>query len=312
MKPADLPKDILTILDRSGFTTSQIREPSGLSFNMVSRREDLLLLIKILPGIDHLSRMMAQDILNLSRVLKGAPVLIIPSSASIPFQDGVLYVRFGIPLMTFNTLFDHLIEEIPPMIYRGSSGFFVTLDGSLMRKRRESLNISLGSLAETVGVSRRAIQMYESGMGADMEVALKIENNLKVPLILPLDPFSYSEDLQSIRDGLDTFVGMKKEVLEHLDSIGMEVIPTQRCPFDALARGNQELLLTSVGGGPAGIQHRAGNLSRISKVTGGDPLVVVPDSVKARKIGATSVLKVSEFKSARDIEALIRLIRDRS
>ena len=136
MKLTDLQKDLITILDRSGFTTTQIREPSGLSFNIVSRRDDILLLMKVLPGMEHLSRLMAKDILNLSRVLKGSPILIIPSS-SLPFQDGVLYVRFGIPLMTFNTLFDQLIEEIPPMIYRGSSGFFVTLDGSLMRKKRE-------------------------------------------------------------------------------------------------------------------------------------------------------------------------------
>jgi putative transcriptional regulator len=255
---------------------------------------------------------MAKDILNLARVLKGSPILIIPSSSSTIYQDGVLYVRFGIPLMTFNTLFDHLIEEIPPMIYHGSSGFFVTMDGSFMRKIRESLNISLGAMAENVGVSRRAIQMYESGMGADMEVALRIERILRIPLILPLDPFSYSEDLQSIRDGLDNFVGMKKEVLKHLDSIGMEVIPTQRCPFDALARTEEELLLTSVGGGTKNIQKRAGNLSKISKVTGGDPVVVVPDAVNARKIGDTSILKISEIKSADNIERLIRLIRDRS
>jgi putative transcriptional regulator len=268
--------------------------------------------MKVLSGLEHLTRPMAMDILNLSRVLKGSPILILPSSSSKPFQDGVLYVRFGIPMMTFNTIFDHLIEEIPPMIYRGSSGFFVTLDGSLMRARREALNISLGAMAESVGVSRRAIQMYESGMGSDMEVAIRIERFLKIPLILPLDPFSYSEDLQSIRDGLDTFEGMKKEVLEHLDSIGMEVVPTQRCPFDALARGKEELLLTSVGGGPKGIQHRAGNLSKISKVTGGDPVMVVPNTISTRKIGDISVLKVSEIKSADNIERLIRLIRDRS
>jgi putative transcriptional regulator len=186
------------------------------------------------------------------------------------------------------------------------------MDGVLMRRRRESLNISLGAMSESVGVSRRAIQMYESGMGADMEIALRIEKILKVPLILPLDPFSHSEDLQSIRDGLDNFEGMKKEVLEHLDSIGMEVVPAQRCPFDALARSDEELLLTSVGEGSGGMKHRAGSLSSISKITGGDPVMVVSDAINTRKIGPTPVLKVSEVKSADNIQELIRLIRKRS
>jgi putative transcriptional regulator len=312
MKPAEIQKDLITVLDRSGFTTSQIREPSGLNFIIVSRRDDLLLLIKILIGPEQLTRPVAKDILNLSRVLKGSPILITPSTSALPFQDGVLYVRYGIPLMTFNTIFDHMIEEIPPMIYRGTNGFFVTLDGSLLRTRREALNISLGALAESVGVSRRAIQMYESGMGADIEIAIRVEKALKTPLILPLDPFSKSEDLQTIRDGLDTFEGMKKEVLEHLDSIGMEILPTQRCPFDALARGEEELLLTSFGGSKTAIHERAGNLSKISKVTGGDPLMVVPNSISTKKIGSTSVLKVSEIKSADNIERLVRLIRERS
>lgn len=312
MRLSDLHKDLRTILNRSGFITTQVKDPGGSSFNVISRRDDLLLLIKVIIYVDELSRAMSRDIFSLARVLKGSPMMILPSSKMNKFQDGVLYVRYGIPLLTFNTLFDYLIEEVPPMIYRGSSGYFVTLDGALLNGRRNSLNISLGALADAVGVSRRAVQMYESGMGADMEVALRLESVLRVPLILPLDPFSTNEDLQAIRDNLDAFEGMKKEVLEHLDSIGMEVVPTQRCPFDALAKGEKELILTSVGGGSSSIQHRAGNLSKISKITGGDSVMVVSDEIHTRKIGITPVLKVSEVKSAENVEKLIHLIRERS
>jgi putative transcriptional regulator len=307
----DLRKDIQTILDKSGFITSQLSGSGGMSFDLISRRDDLLILMKLSISAEGLSRNLSGEMLTLSRVLKGSPILLLPSSPSQRFQDGVLYVRYGVPLMTLNTLFDYLIEEVPPMIYKGSSGFFVTLDGTMLRTRRNSLNISLGALADAVGVSRRAIQMYESGMGADLEVALKLENILRVPLILPLDPFSTSEELQAIRDGLDVLEGMKKEVLEHLDSIGMEVIPTQKCPFDALAREKKELLLASVGGSKEGLQHKAENLSRISKVTGGDQMVVVSDKIRTRRIGDTPVMRISEIKGAKDVERLIQLIRER-
>jgi putative transcriptional regulator len=307
----DLRKDIQTILDKSGFITSQLASPGGMSFDMISRRDDLLILMKLALTAEGLSRGLASEMLALARVLKGSPVIVIPSSAAQRFQDGVLYIRFGVPLMTFNTLFDYLIEEVPPMIYKGSSGFFVTLDGALLRTRRNALNISLGAVADAVGVSRRAVQMYESGMGADLEVALKLENILRVPLILPLDPFSSSDELQTIRDGLDVLEGMKKEVIEHLDSIGMEVIPTQKCPFDALAREKKELLLASVGGSKQGLQYKAENLSRISKVTGGDQMMVVSDRIKTRKIGDTPVMRISEIKGAKDVKRLIQLIRER-
>ena len=107
-------------------------------------------------------------------------------------------------------------------------------------------------------------------------------------------------------------LGMKKEVLEHLDSIGMEVIPTQRCPFDALAREEKELILTSVGGGERGLQNRAQNLNRISRITGGDPVMIVSNSIEKKRIGDTPVLKLSEIKRTKDVENLIQLIRERS
>ncbi|MBN1539475.1 MAG: helix-turn-helix domain-containing protein [Candidatus Thermoplasmatota archaeon] len=312
MRSHDLVKDLITILDRSGFATSEFKGPGEVSINLVSRRGDLLLLIKVIMAREEISRNISRNMVNLTRVLKGSPMIVVPSTPSLPYQDGVLYVRYGIPLLTFNTLFDHLIEEVPPLIYHGSGGFFVTLDGSLLRNRREMMKISLGALADAVGISRKAVQMYEAGMGADMEVALMMEKYLQTQLILPMDPFFYDDELQSIRDGIDTFHGMKKEVMEHLDSIGMEVIPTQRCPFDALVRDRDELLLASVGVGPRGIKSRARDLNCISRITGGDSLVVVSDSVEARRIDGTPIIKVSELKSTEDPTALIKLIRERA
>ena len=312
MKLQDLTKDILTVLDRSGFVTSELKGPGGTSFDLVSRRDDLLLLTKILLTKVDLTRDISREMINLTRLLKGSPLLIVPSSQALSYQDGVLYVRYGIPLLTFNTLFDHLIEEVPPLIYHASGGFFVSLDGHLLRNRRENLKLSLGALSEITGVSRKAIQMYEGGMGTDVEVALRLEKALSVPLILPMDPFSYSDELQAIRDGLENFRGLKKEVLEHLDSIGMEVFPTQRCPFDALVRDKKDLLITSVGVGSRGMRGRARDLSRFRSITGGESVMVVSDGVDIKRVNGTPILKVSELKTAESPKHLKNLIRDRS
>lgn len=312
MKLNDLMKDIHTILDRSGFVTSELKGPGGGSFNLVSRREDLLLLIKVAMTRDELTKAISNEMVNLARVLKGSPIIIVPSLPNLPHQDGVLYVRFGIPLLTLNTLFDHLIEEVPPLVYHASGGYFVNIDGSLLRRKREFMKISLGGLSEAIGVSRKAIQMYENGMGADVEVALKLENALQVPLILPMDPFSYSDELQAIRDGLDNLRGLKKEVLEHLDSIGMEVFPTHRCPFDALVRDKGDLLLTSVATSPRSISGRAREMTRIKNITGGDSVMVVSDTMEPRKVDGTTMIRISELRSADSAKHLIRIIRERS
>ena len=312
MKLHDLMKDIHTILDRSGFVTSELKGPGGASFNLVSRRDDLLLLIKVVMTRDELTRAISNEMVNLARVLKGSPMIIVPSMVNLPHQDGVLYVRFGIPLLTVNTLFDHLIEEVPPLVYHASGGYFVNIDGALLHQKREFMKMSLGALGEAIGVSRKAIQMYESGMGADVEIALKLENALQAPLILPMDPFSYSDELQAIRDGLDNLRGLKKEVLEHLDSIGMEVFPTHKCPFDALVRDKRDLVITSVSTGQRSLGNRARQMTRIKNITGGDSVMIVSDNVEPRKIDGTPMLKISELRSTDSAKHLIRIIRERS
>ncbi|MEA3558503.1 MAG: helix-turn-helix domain-containing protein [Candidatus Thermoplasmatota archaeon] len=311
METLELIRDVKMVLDRSGFDISEIKGDGVPSFDLVSRRDNEILVIKILGTGSEMTRAWSNEIIALSRVLKASPFIITPSSRSSVFRDGVLYVKIRVPLMTFNTFFDHLIEEVPPMIYRGSNGFFVSIDGRAMNRRRSEMGISLGAMAEMLGVSRKAIQMYEVGMGADIEIALGIESILNISLIVPLDPFSYSDELQSIREGYDLLDGMKKQVFEHLDSLGMEVVPTQKCPFDALARVKVDLFLTSVNVKGSNIKKKAGELSSMSRVTGADPFLILPDDVKRKRVKGLPVLCLSELKSADHIEDLITMIRER-
>ncbi len=299
------------VLDRAGFILSEVKGGGVSSFDLVSRRDDDILVMKVLVPGREMIKPWANEMIALSRVLEASPLILTPSSRSSVHRDGVLYIKLGVPLMTFNTFFDHLIERVPPMIYYGSSGFFVSLDGELMNKKRSEMGISLGAMADKIGVSRKAVQMYENGMGADIEVALRIESVLDTQLILPLDPFSYSDELQSIREGYDILDGMKKQVFEHLDALGMEIVPTQKCPFDALARLKVDIFLTSVNGTDGILKNRLDELKSVGRVTGADPLLIVPDEKRKKEINGLPVLGISELKAADDIDELITLIRER-
>jgi putative transcriptional regulator len=238
-------------------------------------------------------------------------MIIIPSSRNLREQDGVLYLAGGIPVMTMNTLRDHLIEEIPPMVYYNSGGHFVALDGNRMRDTRESMGISLGSLSKSIGVSRRAIQMYESGMGVDLETALRIEEILRSNLVLPLDPFSRSEELEGIRDSMSVDEGDCRDVVDHLGSLGMEVIRTSKCPFDVLARRDRDLLMASIGAEERSLRDAGTVLSSLTMVTGNESFLVATGPVRGRSIGGTPVLSVKDVKGTDDIDELLDLIRKR-
>ncbi|OYT45874.1 hypothetical protein B6U90_02305 [Thermoplasmatales archaeon ex4484_6] len=300
----------LEILRRADFEAAGIRSTRSMNFDLVARRDDLLTLIKLMEDRRKFSTRDSSDMRYLSRVLSASPLLLVPSPQG-DLQDGVLSLSHGIPTMTLATLKEHLIEDVPPMVYTSSGGHYVALDGERMRRARERSGISLGALAKDVGVSRRAVQMYESGMGADLEIAIRIEEALKVTLILPLDPFSRSEELDEIRDSMSRGEGLSSEVLEHLDRIGMEVIPTPKCPFDALTRAEGEMFMTSIGDPGASINRLGTTLSNISRVTGNESFIVTTGPVKARNIAGTPLISAREVKDSRDINELVDLIRHR-
>jgi len=283
----------LEILRRADFEAAGIRSTRSMNFDLVARRDDLLTLIKLMEDRRKFSTRDSSDMRYLSRVLSASPLLLVPSPQG-DLQDGVLSLSHGIPTMTLATLKEHLIEDVPPMVYTSSGGHYVALDGERMRRARERSGISLGALAKDVGVSRRAI-----------------EEALKVTLILPLDPFSRSEELDEIRDSMSRGEGLSSEVLEHLDRIGMEVIPTPKCPFDALTRAEGEMFMTSIGDPGASINRLGTTLSNISRVTGNESFIVTTGPVKARNIAGTPLISAREVKDSRDINELVDLIRHR-
>ena len=304
-------RSTVEILERSSFILSQIKVPSEMSFDLVARRDKDLVLIKLIRDKEELRSQSTGEMKVLARVLSASPILLIPSSRSSTFRDGVLYVSHGIPLMTLNTLFDHLVEEVPPFVYYCSGGHFVTVEGNRIRDIRERHGISLGALANEIGVSRRAIQMYESGMGVDLEMALKIEEVMGVELIIPLDPFSRNGPLEEIRESISGLDVHPNDVLEHLNSIGMEVIPTTRCPFDALARSGEDLVMTSIDPSEREIRMLGSTLSEITRVTGNESFLVATGPIKGRNIGGTPLLTVDDVKKVDTIEDLLELIRNR-
>jgi putative transcriptional regulator len=302
----ELLLSVRAVLDEAGFDCS---ESMGSSFDMVARKGATLLVIRTMVEKEQMERSSAIDLKRLSNVLRASPIIV--TTPDPKYHDGVLYLKFGIPLITVKTLYDHLVSLIPPMVFLGPNGYYVSIDGELMRSVREGKGLSLGALSEEVGVSRRAIQMYETGMGVDIEVALRLEKALGVGLIVPLDPFSYSEKLASIREMYDSVDGMKKDVFQHLGSLGLEIIPTVACPFDALARDRGEVFLTGVESDPRVFQGRGMVLSELSRVTGERAVMIVQDRVAKKKVGRTAVIKVSELLSTEDADKLMRLINER-
>ena len=74
---------------------------------------------------------------------------------------------------------------IPPLVYASPGGLYVNIDGEALRDLREKRSMSLGDLGQVLGVSRRTISKYESGMGTTLDVAIRIEEFFNTGVVNP-------------------------------------------------------------------------------------------------------------------------------
>src|SRR5207237_10221352 len=85
-------------LAKTGFFLSRPHGERGLCFDLVARRDDTLLIVKVFQNVDGLSKGTAQELKTIARTLEGSPLVIGERSGAGPVEDGVIDGRCGVPL----------------------------------------------------------------------------------------------------------------------------------------------------------------------------------------------------------------------
>ncbi len=299
------------ILAKAGFDVSSALNIRSICFDIVSRRDDTVLIIKILSNVDAFSRENAEELKVLAEALKASPLLIGEISSSGPLEAGIVYSRFKIPIISNETLAEHLLEEVPPFIFAAPGGLYVKIDSEVLRDIRESRGISLGTLAETAGVSRRTIQMYETGMGAMIDAALRLEEFLQAPIIEPVNPFDYKsenrcEEHRLKRESSDSLP------FNRLLDIGFEITPVVKSPFEAITQDNKMVVLTGLGADETKMIQKALIASEISKISGKHSLIIVEKKGAKENINNTAVISNEELEKIDNSNELEDFILSRS
>lgn len=300
-----------TILGKAGYRLSPPMALRSVCFDIVGRKDDVMLIVKVLGNVDALSRENAEEMKVLSEMLGATPLVIGEKSSAGILEPGIVYSRFDIPIISNETLSDYALRGESPYIMAAPGGLYVKLDSALLKGIRESMDISLGTLAEVAGVSRRTIQMYESGMGAMIDAAIRIEEYLNAPVIRPVDPFEFKGGKVSRHE----LFGEEKTgsaVLDHLLGMGFAITPVVRSPFEAITRDNRTVILTGLGGETDKMVQRAVLASDISVIFGKHSIIIVDDEKCPGNIKSTVVVTKKELNHMEDKEELTDLVKTRS
>jgi len=297
-------------LAKTGFFLSRPHGERGLSFDFVARRDDTLLIVKVFQNVDALSKETAHELKTIARALQGSPLVVGERSGTGSLEDGVIYSRFGVPILCRSTLLDFLEEGVPPFLFSAPGGLYVRLDATALRRLRDERGLSLGAFAEMAGVSRRTIQMYLEGMAATLDVAMRLEDNLGESLALPVDPFAFA-DVALGESPAPRLEGFERELFLRLQRLGFDVLPTARSPFDALSKRDATTFLTGVGGAGSALDKKADIVSNISRVVEKDSVMFVVRRSVRRSIRGVPVIAREELRRAKDSDDVEEMISER-
>ena len=311
-------KKVAFTFQKTGYMVSQRHGMRSSCFDLAARKQSHLVLLKILLNIDNFHEIHAKELALFSLLFSASPLIIGERTRKALVEDGVVYERFSIPVVNYFTLTRILYERLLPLIYAKRGGLYANIDGERLKKARESEDLSLGDVAELIGVSRKAVYEYErSNMNSTIATALRLEEVFDIPLTVPLDIFSWMiKHKESIEKELHQPIldsALERLVQKTLLQLGLRVLWTKSAPFNAVAEKEKDVLITGVGSAKEkGIEERIGVMGSVSKVVDRNVMFVMEGKCDAPNIGGVPVIRRKELKQIEKPKKLFEVIEERS
>lgn len=305
---SQLLQQIENLLKSQGFKTSDIYDQG--SFDIVARKNLLILLLKTFQNIDSINESNAHEMKQLANIFLASPIIVGEKSRNGMLEEGVIYERYDIPTIGFDTLKNMILYNEYPEILADRGGYFVKIDGNVIKQYREEYSLSLKDLADLAHVSRATMYKYENEIvRANTETAMILEEilNTKVTLDIDLLKQPQPEDIK-YSEGEDTL---------DLSKLGYGVVSTSKSPFDAVAKmkssDKHSPLMANVekNRNEKTLKRMAVPLKDLSMVTTSEPVFIINNEKIKESIGTIPVIKSWELKEFENSKELLKMIRER-
>ena len=315
-----LIREVYQLLNKEGFETSNIYDQS--CFDIVARKKLLILLLKVLVNIDSINEAHVEEIRQISNVFLASPIIVGVKSKNHILEEDVVYERHGLPAIGLQTLKNMIVYDEYPEILADRGGYYVQINGSVLKEYREEYNLSLKDLADLAHVSRATMYKYENGMvRANTETAMLLEEILNTKITLDIDLFEpYQEDIKLKADS--TNINTKHGTnAQNLAKLGFGVVSTNKSPFDALAKAEiatqkkENPLIANLNvqdeQNTKTLKKMAISLKDLSLVTSSNPFFVLTDDKIKESIDGIPVIKSWEMKEFENSKEFLKLIKER-
>lgn len=271
---------------KKGYT---IKNLTRTCFDILARKDTQILLIKVFEDANSISRQYTDEMISVASYI-GASPLIITEKAGNKLEDKIVYSRFNIYTLNFNT-FLNCVSNRFPFIKSNKAGLTACLSGEKLRQKREELGYSLNALSKKIGVTSRMVTKYEDGNSeVTINKAMKIYNLFGEQVFSEIDIFVKSGQLKS---------KFETEVSRKYVELGFEATETKKTPFDIISKKGDELILTGVS------DNVNPQMQSLSKLLDADNLVIF-EKKKPKNIPSMTKEEFMDFEKANKLVKFLK------
>ena len=286
MKQALLEKLSIFLL-KKGFT---IKNLTRTCFDALARRNEQILLIKVLEDANSISRQYTEEMISIASYASASP-LIIAEKAGNRLEDNIVYSRFDIYTLNFNT-FLNCINNKFPFVRRSQAGLTASVVGKKLKEKREELGYSLNALSKKLGVTSRMVIKYENeNSEVTINKAMKMYDLFGEEIFNEVNVFMQNKQPES---------KFETEVSRKYVELGFNAAETKKTPFDIIARKEKELIFTEVG------DNVNPQMQSLTKLLDADNLVIFHKK-KPKNIPSMTKEEFMDFEKANE---LVRFLKE--
>lgn len=298
-----LYEEVILALAQRGFDTKSFVDMNSC-FDVIARKQGLVLILKVLTNIDALRPEHAQELHKLAHAFNASPLIIGERSKAQELQASVLYERYDLPVLSLQG-FALLLDQHLPMekSFKGKS--VAVLDAQKLREERESLEMTLKELSEKAHISLESLHRYEKGAPASMEVAEKLEKILHTKIIQGINVFELPEVPQKLEDKVEI---PYNSALEQLHELGLKLSVFAHAPLTAA--GKEKPLLISQSENDSTLKRKAFLLSKTQSIVH-QPGMIITKKSKHLHVENIPVMHEEELSTFSSVEDIMKALREK-
>jgi putative transcriptional regulator len=306
----EIISSIIRIAVRGGYTTICADESLSYSFDLILRNEDNIIVIKVMNNVGLLTEEGSRTLMAVSRFLDAHPLIVALSNRDERIEDGVVYSRYSLPIISPQTFVSYLREGEEPNVRAGPGGFYVEIDSEKLKRIREQRSLSLGEIASAIGTTRRTVLMYQSGMSASIDIALKMEEFLGEQ-IMEYVSFLWNVEREEVTTGFRKMREFERLVNKEITRTGFSVYPIRRSIVNFLMEDSESSFLGGIEEEMTRVERKVEHLSELSKFSDKDGVLVVKREIEKPNRYKIPIISYSELEQFRDKDELKEVIKER-